>query len=100
MCHVVIYFRNDDKFESVSQGPPESYVHTSGFLDATCDKYELDPSNLYNHSDSVSAYAFIHFVYFNIVFIEVTTALGKDAAGQNRVVIIISLVVTPFKKSF
>lgn len=46
-------FRNDDKFESVSQAP-ESYMHSSGFLDAACDKYELDPSNLYNHSDTVS----------------------------------------------
>ena len=38
--------------DSVSQGPPESYIHTSGFLDMPCDKYELDPSNVYNSSSS------------------------------------------------
>lgn len=40
-------YRNDDAFESVSQGVPDSYVHSSGFLDRSCDRYELDPSNMY-----------------------------------------------------
>lgn len=44
-------FWNDDAFESVSQGVPDSYVHSSGFLDRSCDRYELDPSNMYGSQD-------------------------------------------------
>ncbi|XP_066928446.1 cadherin-related family member 1-like [Clytia hemisphaerica] len=39
---------NDPGFESVSQINTESYVHSSGFLSRSVDKYELDPSNMYN----------------------------------------------------
>ena len=42
-----MFTRNDPAFESVSQINTESYVHASGFLSRSVDKYELDPSNMY-----------------------------------------------------